>query len=81
MIIDPSDVSGRATQLRETLQALGPTFVKAGQVWSLAKYDWLILRHQVLANRPDIVRGDYMDELTKLQDDVPAAIETIKSAG
>lgn len=26
---------------------------------------------QVLANRPDIVRADFMEELTKLQDDVP----------
>jgi predicted unusual protein kinase regulating ubiquinone biosynthesis (AarF/ABC1/UbiB family) len=27
---------------------------------------------QVLANRPDIVREDYMNELCALQDDVPA---------
>ena len=27
---------------------------------------------QVLANRPDVVRADFMEELTKLQDDVPA---------
>jgi predicted unusual protein kinase regulating ubiquinone biosynthesis (AarF/ABC1/UbiB family) len=26
----------------------------------------------VLANRPDVVRADFMEELTKLQDDVPA---------
>jgi predicted unusual protein kinase regulating ubiquinone biosynthesis (AarF/ABC1/UbiB family) len=36
---------------------LGPSFIKAGQV---------------LANRPDIVREDYMNELCTLQDDVPA---------
>jgi len=46
----------RATQLRDMLARLGPTFIKAGQV---------------LANRPDIVREDYMNELCILQDDVP----------
>ena len=49
-------VKERARQLREQLTKLGPTFVKVGQV---------------LANRPDIIRADYMDELTKLQDKVP----------
>ncbi len=48
---------GRAPSLlpprrRETLTALGPSFIKAGQV---------------LANRPDILREDYMNELTVLQ--------------
>ena len=38
------------------MTALGPSFIKAGQV---------------LASRPDIVREDYMDELCVLQDDVP----------
>lgn len=42
---------------RETLTALGPSFIKAGQV---------------LASRPDIVRADYMEELCTLQDDVPS---------
>lgn len=46
----------RATQLRDVLARLGSTFIKAGQV---------------LANRPDIVRQDYMNELCVLQDDVP----------
>jgi len=50
-------VVSRSEQLRVQLAALGPSFVKAGQV---------------LANRPDIVRSDYMEELCKLQDDVPA---------
>jgi predicted unusual protein kinase regulating ubiquinone biosynthesis (AarF/ABC1/UbiB family) len=36
---------------------LGPCYIKAGQV---------------LANRPDIIRQDYMDELCVLQDDVPS---------
>ena len=42
---------------RETLTALGPSFIKAGQV---------------LASRPDIIREDYMNELCVLQDDVPS---------
>ena len=50
------DVVSRSEQLRVQLAELGPSFVKAGQV---------------LANRPDIVRADYMEQLTKLQDDVP----------
>jgi len=50
------DVVSRSEQLRVLLAELGPSFVKAGQV---------------LANRPDIVRADYMEQLTKLQDDVP----------
>jgi len=51
-------VSGkRAAELRETLTYLGPSFIKAGQV---------------LANRPDIIRADYMEELCTLQDDVPS---------
>jgi len=49
-------VRARASQMRAQLIELGPTFVKVGQV---------------LANRPDIVRADYMEELTKLQDKVP----------
>lgn len=42
---------------RDLLTDLGPCFIKAGQV---------------LANRPDIIRQDYMDELCVLQDDVPS---------
>lgn len=52
----PDIVRTRAAQLRETLTALGPSFIKAGQV---------------LASRPDIIREDYMTELCLLQDDVP----------
>ena len=51
------NVRERSEQLRVGLASLGPAFVKAGQV---------------LANRPDVVRADFMEELTKLQDDVPA---------
>ena len=53
------DVKAEAEQLRKTLISLGPTFIKVGQV---------------LANRPDIVRADYMEELTKLQDKVQQPI-------
>ncbi|PNW74014.1 hypothetical protein CHLRE_13g581850v5 [Chlamydomonas reinhardtii] len=52
----PERVRLRAAELRELLTVLGPSFIKAGQV---------------LANRPDIVREDYMNELCVLQDDVP----------
>jgi predicted unusual protein kinase regulating ubiquinone biosynthesis (AarF/ABC1/UbiB family) len=52
-----SNVPARAAQIRDVLCALGPTYIKAGQV---------------LASRPDIVRADYMEELATLQDDVPA---------
>lgn len=53
----PEIVPLRAEQLRNLLCDLGPSFIKAGQV---------------LANRPDIVREDYMNELCILQDDVPS---------
>ncbi|XP_009592940.1 protein ACTIVITY OF BC1 COMPLEX KINASE 1, chloroplastic [Nicotiana tabacum] len=54
---DEEVVPFRARQLRTLLCDLGPSFIKAGQV---------------LANRPDIIREDYMNELCILQDDVPA---------
>ncbi len=43
----------RAVQLRETLTGLGPTFIKIGQA---------------LSTRPDLVRKDFLEELTLLQD-------------
>jgi predicted unusual protein kinase regulating ubiquinone biosynthesis (AarF/ABC1/UbiB family) len=46
----------RATDLRETLTHLGPTFIKVGQA---------------LSTRPDLIRKDYLEELTKLQDQLP----------
>jgi hypothetical protein len=55
--INPIPDSGNCLIYRETLTALGPSFIKAGQV---------------LASRPDIVRADYMEELCTLQDDVPS---------
>lgn len=46
----------RAAQLRHLLTALGPTFIKVGQA---------------LSTRPDLVRKDFLDELVKLQDQLP----------
>ncbi|KXZ42117.1 hypothetical protein GPECTOR_201g367 [Gonium pectorale] len=61
----PDRVKLRAAELREILTVLGPSFIKAGQV---------------LANRPDIVREDYMNELCVLQDDVPPFPDTVAFA-
>lgn len=46
----------RASQLREILTYLGPTFIKVGQA---------------LSTRPDLVRRDFLEELIKLQDQLP----------
>jgi predicted unusual protein kinase regulating ubiquinone biosynthesis (AarF/ABC1/UbiB family) len=46
----------RATELRELLTDLGPTFIKVGQA---------------LSTRPDLVRRDFLEELIKLQDQLP----------
>jgi predicted unusual protein kinase regulating ubiquinone biosynthesis (AarF/ABC1/UbiB family) len=46
----------RAEQIRCILTDLGPTFVKVGQA---------------LSTRPDLVRQDFLDELIKLQDQLP----------
>jgi len=47
----------RAIQLRELLTRLGPTFIKVGQA---------------LSTRPDLIRKDFLQELVKLQDQLPA---------
>ena len=47
----------RAIQLRELLTDLGPTFIKVGQS---------------LSTRPDLIRKDFLEELIKLQDQLPA---------
>ncbi|HBB31705.1 MAG TPA: hypothetical protein DDZ80_31740 [Cyanobacteria bacterium UBA8803] len=46
----------RANQLRELLTRLGPTFIKVGQA---------------LSTRPDLIRKDFLEELIKLQDQLP----------
>ena len=46
----------RASQLRELLTYLGPTFIKVGQA---------------LSTRPDLIRRDFLEELIKLQDQLP----------
>jgi predicted unusual protein kinase regulating ubiquinone biosynthesis (AarF/ABC1/UbiB family) len=47
----------RATQLREILTYLGPTYIKVGQA---------------LSTRPDLIKQDFLEELIKLQDQLPA---------
>lgn len=51
------DTPQRATQLRRILTRLGPTFIKVGQA---------------LSTRPDLIRKDFLEELIKLQDRLPA---------
>ncbi|MDX2241684.1 MAG: AarF/ABC1/UbiB kinase family protein [Leptolyngbyaceae cyanobacterium bins.302] len=46
----------RADQLRRILISLGPTYIKVGQA---------------LSTRPDLIRKDFLEELTKLQDQLP----------
>ncbi len=45
-----------ARELRQILTRLGPTFIKVGQA---------------LSTRPDLIRPDFLDELIKLQDQLP----------
>jgi len=63
--VDVAAVRAEAAHLRRLLAELGPTFVKVGQN---------------LGNRPDLVREDYMEELTKLQDRVPPFPDAIARA-
>ena len=46
----------RPQRLRMAFEELGPTYIKLGQV---------------LSTRPDLVPADFLDELAKLQDEVP----------
>lgn len=47
----------RAIELRETLTRLGPAYIKVGQA---------------LSTRPDVLSAIYLEEMTKLQDQLPA---------
>ena len=47
----------RAERIRMALEELGPTYIKLGQA---------------LSTRPDLIPVDFIEELSKLQDDVPA---------
>ena len=47
----------RPQRLRMAFEELGPTYIKLGQI---------------LSTRPDLIPMDYIQELSKLQDDVPA---------
>ncbi|MFM7360746.1 MAG: ABC1 kinase family protein [Cyanobium sp.] len=54
---DPKVQQRLARRILTTLSELGPCFIKVGQA---------------LSTRPDLVRRDWLDELTRLQDDLPA---------
>ena len=47
----------RAREIRKIITTLGPAYIKVGQA---------------LSTRPDLIRKDFLDELTKLQDQLPA---------
>ena len=51
------ETASRPARLRMALEELGPTFIKLGQI---------------LSTRPDILSPEYIEELQKLQADVPA---------
>ena len=56
--IDPTQFKKNATKVLETFISLGPVYIKLGQ--------WL-------SSRADILPQPYLQELSKLQDSVPAA--------
>ena len=53
---DPKTQKRLAQRILNSLTALGPCFIKVGQA---------------LSTRPDLVRRDWLEELTRLQDDLP----------
>ena len=54
---DPTVQRRLAQRILHTLTALGPCFIKVGQA---------------LSTRPDLVRRDWLEQLTQLQDNLPA---------
>ena len=54
--LSESNKQQRAAELRQLLTRLGPTFIKVGQA---------------LSTRPDLIRPDFLEELIKLQDQLP----------
>ncbi|PWL21302.1 MAG: hypothetical protein DCO99_12630 [Synechococcus sp. XM-24] len=66
---DPKVQERLGQKIFTTLTGLGPCFIKVGQA---------------LSTRPDLVRRDWLDQLTQLQDNLPAfphaiALETIEA--
>ena len=60
----PAPDDGRAGELADDLEALGPTFVKLGQL---------------LSTRADLLPAAYLEALSRLQDDVePVPFETVE---
>ena len=59
---NPEVQKGLARRILNTLTNLGPCFIKLGQA---------------LSTRPDLVRRDWLEELTRLQDDLPAFSHSI----
>ncbi|KAL3817430.1 hypothetical protein ACHAXA_011059 [Cyclostephanos tholiformis] len=54
--VEVTNRTRRARELNSIIASLGPAIIKAGQA---------------LASRPDLLPGEYLEELQKLQDDVP----------
>jgi aarF domain-containing kinase len=54
--VEKQNRRNRAKQLNNIIAGLGPAIIKAGQA---------------LSSRPDLLPSEYLDELQKLQDDVP----------
>jgi len=54
--VDRVEKLTRPQRLRMAFEELGPTYIKLGQI---------------LSTRPDLVPSDFVDELAKLQDEVP----------
>lgn len=66
---EPASLVTRAARIRMTLESLGATFIKFGQV---------------LSTRPDLIPADIVEELSKLQENVPpfsseAAIQLVEN--